>query len=400
MLTDNRGDDNPALSPDGSILAFTRQRGGGADLYLLRLGEGYKPQGEPEKVSSGSPEIIGVAWTPDGRDIVACDRSSTLWRIAASAPGKATRLAFASDTVSDVTISRRGNRLAYALEQRESDIYRIDLAGPGLNPGIPFKFISSTRLETGPSYSPDGKKIAFYSDRSGAWEVWVCDRDGSNAVQLTSLGGEDIDGSAWSPDGRSIAFGLFAGGQQSLFVVSASGGVPRSLANNPAYMFRPHWSRDGQIIYFQSTRSGISEIWKMPAAGGDAVQITPNGKERVLPQVSADGKFLFYERADRYPEECSVWRMPVGGGEETMVLDSTPCHPPFAVWKQGIYFFTKPDSQGRQDLTLYDFLTGSRRKILTIEEPGSYIAVSPDGRAILYTRSVYPSDLMLVENFR
>ena len=84
-----------------------------------------------------------------------------------------------------------------------------------------------------------------------------------------------------------------------------------------------------------------------------------------------------------------------------MVLDSTPCHPPFAVWKQGIYFFTKPDSQGRQALTLYDFLTGSRRKILTIEEPGSYIAVSPDGRAILYTRSVHPgSDLMLVENFR
>ena len=82
-LTDNKGDAAPALSPDGGILAFSRKNGAGADLYLLRLGEGYKPQGEPEKVPSGIPYIIGVAWTPDGRDIVACDdvlQASGAWQ--------------------------------------------------------------------------------------------------------------------------------------------------------------------------------------------------------------------------------------------------------------------------------------------------------------------------------
>jgi len=400
-LTDNKGDGAPALSPDGGILAFTRRQGAGADLYLVRLGEGYKPKGEPVKVPSGIPSIIGVAWTPDGRDIVACDESSGLWRMAASISGKPVRLAFASDAAFPPAISRQGNRLAYAVKKDDWDIYRVDLSGQDLNPGVPFKFISSTRSEVRPAYSPDGKKIAFHSNRSGAWEVWVCDRDGSNAVPLTSLGGDGWDGSAWSPDGRRIAFGLVAAGKLQMFVVNASGGGARSLATDPSgATLYPSWSRDGQSIYFRSGRSGRSEIWRIPAGGGDAVQITRNTGD--LPQVSPDGKYLYYTKPDRYPEECSVWRMPAGGGEETVVLGSTACHPPYAVWEQGVYFFTPQDKQGRMDLTLYDFRTRGTRKILTIETTGAFlVAASPDGRTILYTQTDKTgSDLMLVENFR
>lgn len=95
--------------------------------------------------------------------------------------------------------------------------------------------------------------------------------------------------------------------------------------------------------------------------------------------------------------------MPVGGGEETIVLDSTACHPAYAVWEQGIYFFTPRDKQGRPDLTLYDLPSGKKRKIMTIEQPGAmYTAVSPDGRTILYSAidERVKQDLMLVENFQ
>ena len=337
------------------MLAFTRKQGPGADLYLLRLGEGYKPEGEPEKVPSGIPYVIGVAWTPDGRDIVACDESSGLWRMAASISGKPVRLAFASDAAYGPAISREGNRLAYAVRKSQRDIYRVELSGQDLNPGVPFKFISSTREEVRPAYSPDGKKIAFHSNRSGAWEVWVCDRDGSNAVQLTSLRGDYWDGSAWSPDGRRIAFGLVAAGQIQMFVVNASGGGARSLATAPSNaMLHPSWSRDGQSIYFRSGRSGTSEIWKMPAGGGEAVQITPNGNGETCHRYRPMGNsFTMINPID-------IRRSAVSGGCRLKEARSPWCSipslaiPPMRFGNRASTSSHQADKQGRKDLSLYD----------------------------------------------
>jgi Tol biopolymer transport system component len=260
-----------------------------------------------------------------------------------------------------------------------------------------------------PTYSPNGKKISFHSTRSGAWEIWVCDRDGSSAHQLTSLRGEDNDRSTWSPDGHSIAFGLTVAGRSQLFVMSSNGGLPRSLMTEPiGDMLWPFWSRDGQSIYFRSKRSGSSEIWKMPAAGGEAVQITPNGDERDLPQESPDGRFLYYMKADRFPDVCSVWRVPTSGGKESEVIDSTSCFCPFAVGEQGIYYLTPRDlpwpyrdKEFHLSINFCDSQTGKTRKILELEKGANSIAASPDGVSLLYTQNLQGyGQLMLVENFR
>jgi hypothetical protein len=94
--------------------------------------------------------------------------------------------------------------------------------------------------------------------------------------------------------------------------------------------------------------------------------------------------------------------VPAGGGEEVKVLDSTHPEAGWAVGKQGIYFFTPPDGQGRSDICLYRFATGKVSRMLTIDQKVDYrIAVSPDDRTILYTQlDTAGSDLMLVENFR
>jgi Tol biopolymer transport system component len=136
----------------------------------------------------------------------------------------------------------------------------------------------------------------------------------------------------------------------------------------------------------------------MSATGGQTVQITRNGGD--VPQESPDGKFLYYQKG--YPESCSVWRMPVGGGEESKVLDSVHCAGRWALGGQGIYFFAKPDEKGQSDIRFYEFATGRISKILTVErEVQDWIEVSPDGRTILYTQiDEAGSDLMLVENFR
>jgi hypothetical protein len=121
-----------------------------------------------------------------------------------------------------------------------------------------------------------------------------------------------------------------------------------------------------------------------------------------MPQVFPDGEFLYYDKGDLYPEECSVWRLPVEGGEETMVLDSVACGNSVVVGERGVYFFSKPDEKGHSEIRFRDLMTGETRKLLTIEQQvTAWISVAPDGRTLLYSQNDQAgSDLMLVENFR
>ena len=400
-LTTSVEDSAPVFSPDGRTLAFNRGDYGLIDL--LRLTKDYQPAGEPEQVVPGSESLgTGIpAWDPDGKDIVFCGfwAKAGLWRVEASAGARPRRIGFESEVATSPAVSQHGNRLAYVVYRFNSNIWRIDLRSPGQKPGSPARLIASTRWEGIPAYSPDGKKIAFMSGRSGTPEIWVCASDGSNPVQLTSLGGADLLGPKWSPDGQNIAFAAAPGVIQNIYVVSVNGGAPRRMTTNMTGNDGwPYWSQDGQSLYFKSTRTGVGEIWKMPAKGGEAVQITRHGGD--VPQESPDGRFVYYEKG--WPARCSVWRMPVAGGEEVRVVGPTHAYAGWTVGKQGIYFFTPSDRRGRSDLCFYKLATSKISKFLTIErnlEPR--IAVSPDDRTILYSQDdQLSSELRLVENFR
>src|SRR5437667_12004768 len=117
---------------------------------------------------------------------------------------------FAGDGSSASAISRQG-RLAFKRAQpTDTDIWRLELSGgrPIGKPAV--RFISSTRLDHTPAYSPDGRRIAFASNRSGSHQIWVSDSDGGNFMQLTSIGGSNGEPvtaePGWSPDGRWIYF--------------------------------------------------------------------------------------------------------------------------------------------------------------------------------------------------
>ena len=155
-------------------------------------------------------------------------------------------------------------------------------------------------------------------------------------------------------------------------------------------------------MYFKSLRDGSSQIWKIPPQGGEAIQVIRTKEGADVPQESPDGKFLYYCRG--WPFAQSVWKMPVEGGEETKVLDSVHPNALWTIRQDGIYYFTAPDVKGASDLCLLEFVSGKIRKILRTErnltDAGS-IAVSPDGRTILYGQTDEAgSDLMLVDNFR
>jgi Tol biopolymer transport system component len=103
-----------------------------------------------------------------------------------------------------------------------------------------------------------------------------------------------------------------------------------------------------------------------------------------------------------WPEAVSVWRASVDGNQEAKVLDSVHSEGQWTVGKEGVYFFRTPDKMGRSDICFYELATGQTRKVLTIQRPvDNHIAVSPDGRTILYPQSDESrSVLMLVDNFQ
>ncbi len=88
----------------------------------------------------------------------------------------------------------------------DSNIWRIPGPNSSDKKSAPSRFIASTQPDLEPQFSPDGTKIVFSSARSGNYEIWVCDREGRNPVQLTSFNGPELGSPRWSPDSRWIAF--------------------------------------------------------------------------------------------------------------------------------------------------------------------------------------------------
>ncbi|HEX6622898.1 MAG TPA: LpqB family beta-propeller domain-containing protein, partial [Pyrinomonadaceae bacterium] len=164
--------------------------------------------------------------------------------------------------------------------------------------------MSSTRADSGPQYSPDGRKVVFSSSHTGPLEVWACEADGSNPVQVTSFGGPHVGSPRWSPDGRQIVFDSPAEGHRDIYVVGVDGGKPRRLTVEASADVRPSWSRDGRFVYFGSDRGGGWQVWKAPAEGGATIQLTKGGGREAFD--SPDGKFVYYTKADA----PGLWRVP------------------------------------------------------------------------------------------
>jgi Tol biopolymer transport system component len=171
--------------------------------------------------------------------------------------------------------SIRGSRLAYARQVSTLNIWKKQLDSK--HSSLPAaRFLSSTVIESGPQYSPDGSRIDFESTRRGSYEIWICGSDGTNLVQFTHF--NNVTGTPrWSPDGQQIAFDSRVLGNADNFVMDSLGGPPRQLTNETSADVIPSWSRDGRWIYFASSRSEPWEIWKMPSRGGPAAQITHHG---------------------------------------------------------------------------------------------------------------------------
>lgn len=259
-------------------------------------------------------------------------------------------------------------------------------AKPEDSPGV--RLISSTRLDHDMRYSPDGRRIAFASSRSGSHEIWVSDSDGSNQMQLTNIGGAYYTAAPqWSPDGKTIVFNSNVFDKRLPYLIPSSGGKPKRLDVDAV----EGWSHDGKYMYVKSSRTGSGELFKRSINGGDLISV-PTRSYFGRAVESADGKYLYYERVD-----WSIQRLSLQGGGEVQMLPSV-ANDNFAIANAGIYFIPSGPNSAIQ------FLNFADRHISTILKlPQSSLfgfALSPDEKWLLYTQyEDRGSNLMLVENF-
>jgi Tol biopolymer transport system component len=289
---------------------------------------------------------------------------------------------------SDRLVYCQTNLTTLAPSTVENDIWRLQIG----EINQPTRLISSTRDDAAPQYSPDGKRIAFTSNRGGPFDIWVSAADGSNQRQLTFFGENGTP--RWSPDSARIAFDSSTGATVHIWIVPSVGGQPRRLTAGTATDDSPAWSHDGEWIYFTSDRTGRFEIWKMPVRGGQARQVTRNGGYCGVESV--DGKFFYYTIG--ISGDTSIWRVPTDGGEEVRILDHLSFGMNFDVTRDGIYFIQADDSGS--SIRFYRFTTRRISVVARIEgQYGRGLGVSSDGRWLLFCKHNPPEgDLMLVEN--
>jgi len=387
----------PRFSPDGLNVAFVRTSGPGAGENVYVVGTAG---GEPRRLTFDDAGIFGLDWTPDGAYVVfSSNRQGTnrLWKVRASG-GEPEALPVGQQDAIQPSVSRDGRRLAYTRESEDVNIWRYEVPRAPGRSTPPTKLIASTQFDGGQQFSPDGRRIVFGSNRSGSFEIWVCDSDGSNARQLTFFAGPDTGTPRWSPDGRQIVFDSTPQGHGDIFVVSAEGGRPRRLTTESSLDCVPSWSRDGRWIYFASDRTGAWQVWKMPAEGGRAVQVTKQGGFAAF--ESFDGRTLYYAKGQNRP---GLWKVPVEGGEETQILPQPAAHwwRCWGLTAEGIYFH----DASTKAIEFFSFATHKVTQVVKPEKPAAIgrmgFAVSSDGRWILFAQVDQDvSDIMLVENFR
>jgi Tol biopolymer transport system component/DNA-binding winged helix-turn-helix (wHTH) protein len=410
---DSVGDSYPALSPDGTQLAFVRSTRDGEENVWVQAVEGKEAR---QLTFDAQGTFSSLEWMPDGHELVFTRgylQAERIYQVSLDGGDPRPVPGPGEDAAS---ASVRANRMVYLhMTGSPLEIWRVS-GRTSQRDSAPEKLIASSQSDGAAAYSPNGRRIAFESSRSGVFpSVWICDADGSHAFPLLTTSDSHSGTPRWSPDGQRIVFDSAESGDLNLYVVEADGGIPRRLTASASDDYRGTWSRDGQWIYFASNRSGRPQIWKIPSEGGEAVQVTQGGG--IYGEASRDDRYLYYVPKER---TSGIWRVPVGGGDETEVVRGPiDYYENWALSRSGLYYATHrvPLFEGVDDrylplrarvpteytIRFLDFESGQETELYRTGGPFTYhfLAVSPDEEWILYgAQPLARSELMLVENFR
>jgi Tol biopolymer transport system component/DNA-binding winged helix-turn-helix (wHTH) protein len=373
------GDLNPAWSPDGKKIAFTRASETAVrDIYWISLANGQVHQLTHDRM-----DIDSLTWSADSASVVFSSNREgkyALWKMGLTR-GAPERLSVGTEDAFQPALGPKPGELAYT---QGATIWNIVRLQPGARDAASkiTVVLSSTQQDSAPSLSPDGKSFAMQSLRSGTQEIWISSIHGDALRQLTFMGGPLTGSPAWSHQSNEILFDSRPDGHSHIFMVSASGGQPKQITFGNNNDIVPRWSHDDRMIYFRSNRGGRWQIWKVAANGGTAQPVT--SLDGIVPQESPDGKYLYYTRGD----EDGLWRISTDGSQETQMLQQ-PSANYWGYWEitpQGLFYLDR--TQSTASIRILNPDTRQSSIFITLPHsppPFAGISVADEGRLVLMT---------------
>lgn len=239
----------PALNADNSALAFSSDRAGRADIWVLESGES-----EPRQLTDRSGQDLQPVWSPDG-----------------------SKLAFFSD------------------ERGRNDIWILPVAG-----GPPVAITPADSNDINPYWSSDGRQIGYMSDRGGQSDVWKMNVDGGDAARLSDIGALGHT-ARWSPDDRWLLFTSVAEGDRDIWAVSADGGALRRLTTAPTQDAHGLWSPDGRTVLYLSDHQ---QVYARPFDRDEHRLVFDLGETIDYVHLSPDGTTFVFTRQK---VESDIW---------------------------------------------------------------------------------------------
>lgn len=327
----------------------------------------------------------------------------------------------------DVDVSPDGRTLAFSLL---GDIYTMPITG-----GTPTRIAEGLAWEIQPRFSPDGRRIAFTSDRAGGDNVWLMNADGGNKLQVTKEDFRLLNQPNWSPDGRYIVAKKHFTTQRSagtgevwLYHVSGGGGVKLVERSSEAFqkeLGEPIFAPDGEAIYYtknvtsgpvfeyaQDSLQGTFEIERFEIDTGETTTAVSGYGGAVRPTPSPDGKAIAFVRRER--DQTQLWLKDLASGAERMlygdldadmqetwavygfypVFDWTPDSRSLVFWAGGKLHRVGADGSGLAEIP---FRVDDTRGVADAPHPVipvapdtfqtkmiKYAALSPDGRQVVF----------------
>ncbi len=263
----------PQWSHDGARIVFTSTRDADPEIYVMNA-DGSRPQ----RLTTSPGRDAHPSFARDGRIVFQSPRinGTDVHIFVMNADGSGVKQLTRAQGFAGVPVySPDQNQIAFQWDATwfttKTTKWRIGIMNAD---GSGLRMITDGRHnDQVPNWSSDGKRLIFFSDRSGKNQIYTMRADGTDIRRVAETSSDDLSG-AWSPDNHRIAFTSDRDGNREIYVMDAGGANQRRLTSTPADEWAPVWSPDGRRIAFVSERDGQGEIYVMNADGSNQVRLT------------------------------------------------------------------------------------------------------------------------------